>query len=118
MAITTTTTVDQTVRIFDNFYNSLTSVNAGDWDLVYSYFKNTSENDQIARNFASLIFRIAKEGNYNVVDLLAAIKGTNDKLQMNQVICYYLNTFRIKASLYGISIIPKPNESVQRNVVL
>ena len=93
-------------------------VDASDWDVVYSYFKGTSNNSQIASNFASLLFRIAQEGRFNVLDLLATIKGTNTKLQMNKVICFYLNTFRSRAALYGIGIVPKPNQSVQRNVVI
>lgn len=117
MAIYSVTNLDQTVRIFDNFYTTKLRVNASDWDVVYSYFLGTSKNREIANNFASLLFRIAQEGNFNVLDLLATIKGTSTKLQTNQLICYYLNTFRPKASLYGIGIIPKPNETVQRNVV-
>ena len=117
MAIYSVTNVDQTVRIFDNFYTTKLRVNAADWDVVYSYFFGTSKSKEVANNFASLLFRIAQEGNFNVLDLLATIKGTNTKLQTNQVICYYLNTFRPKASLYGVGIIPKPNETVQRNVV-
>lgn len=118
MAIINTDKLDNTVRIFDNFYSTALNVSATDWDVVYSYFKGTSNNAQIANNFASLLFRIAQEGNFNVIDLLATIKGSNTKLQMNQVICYYLNTFRSRASLYGVGIIPKPNQSAQRNVVL
>lgn len=117
MSIYSITTTDQTVKIFDNFYSTKLQVNAGDWDAVYSYFYGTSQNKTIASTFASLLFRIAQSGGYNVMDLLATIKGTNTKLQMNQVICYYLNTFRPKASLYGVGIVPRPNESVQRNVV-
>lgn len=118
MAIYSITNLDQTVSIFDNFYSTKLQVNAGDWDVVYSYFLGTSKSKDIANNFASLLFRIAQEGNFNVLDLLATIKGTNTTLKTNQVICYYLNSFRPKASLYGVGIIPKPNESVQRNVVL
>lgn len=118
MAIYSVTNFDQTVNLFDNFYTTKLKVSANDWDVVYSYFFGTSKNKEIARNFASLLFRIAQEGNYNVLDLLATIKGTNTTLQLNQVIAYYLNTFRPKSSLYGIGIIPRPNESVQRNVVL
>lgn len=117
MSIYSIKSQDQTVRIFDNFYSTKLQVNAADWDAVYSYFYGTSQNKTIAINFASLLFSIAQAGDYKVMDLLAAIKGTNTKLQMNQVICYYLNTFRPKATLYGVGIIPKPNESVQRNVV-
>lgn len=118
MAITTITSTDLTVRVFDNFYSTQLVVNAAEWDPVYSFFFGASKSKAIANNFASLLFRIAQEGNYNVLDLLATIKGAANKLQMNQIICYYLNSFRSRASLYGVGIIPKPNEAVQRNVVL
>lgn len=118
MAIYSVNKLDQTVRIFDNFYTTTLKVNAADWDVVYSFFAGNTDSKEAASTFASLLFRIAQEGNFNVLDLLATIKGKTSKLQMNQVICYYLNTFRPKASLYGVGIIPKPNESVQRNVVL
>lgn len=111
--------VDQTVLIFDNFYNIEIVVNASEYDVVYSYFKGVSENSRIAANFTAFMFRIAKTGGYNVLDLLETIKGpNNNKLQMNQVICYYLNTFKSKAALYGVGNIPNPNQAVQRNVVL
>lgn len=118
MAIYSVTNLDQTVVIFDNFYTTKLRVNAADWDVVYSFFLGNSKNKQEANNFASLLFFIAQEGQFNVLDLLATIKGKTNKLQMNQVICYYLNTFRPKTTLYGVGIIPKPNEAVQRNVVL
>ena len=110
--------VDQTVRIFDSFYNLNLVVNAADYDIVYSYFKGVSENTNIASNFTVVLFRIAQDGGYNVLDLLQIIKGAGNKLQMNKVICYYLNTFKSKASLYGVSNVPKPNQAAQRNVVL
>lgn len=109
---------DQTVRIFDNFYNTKLEVNAADWDVVFSFFKGTSDNTQIAANLASILFRIAQESNVNVLELLQLLKGQPNKLSMNKVICYYLNTFKSKASLYGVGDIPKPNEAVQRNIVL
>lgn len=117
MAITSFQQTDTTVKIFDNFYTTVLNINAAEWDTVYSYFRATSNNSEIASNFSSLLFRIAQEGEYNVLDLLETIKGTSTKLQMNEVICYYLNSFRSKVSLYGVGIVPKPNEAVQRNVV-
>lgn len=118
MAITQTKISDNTVSIFDNFYSTKLVVPASEYDVVNSYFLGTSDNATIAGNFTSLLFKIAQEGNYNVLDLLELIKGQPNKLQMNTIICYYLNTFRSRAALYGIGIIPKPNEAVQRNVVL
>lgn len=109
--------VDKTVRIFDNFYTTKLVVNATDYDVVYSYFKSLTNNNKIAGNYTALIFRIAQTGNYNVMSLMDVIKGVDNKLQLNQVLAYYLNTFNTKNALYGTSNIPKPNEAVQRNVV-
>lgn len=116
--ISRTSSADQTVRIFDNFYNTKTVVNASDWDVVFSYFKGTSDNTQIAANFASILFRIAQEADVNVLELLQMLQGQPNKIGVNKVICYYLNTFKSKASLYGVGDVPKPNEAIQRNVVL
>ena len=110
--------VDKTVRIFDNFYSTQLVVNASDYDVVFSFFKSFTENTKIAGNYTALLFRIAQEGGYNIMSLLDILKGVDSKLQLTQVMAYYLNTFKSKTSLYGVGILPKPNEAVQRNVVL
>lgn len=109
---------DQTVRIYDNFYNTKLVVDGSQFDVVFSYFKSTSDNVQIAANFTTLLFRIAQESDIDVLQLLSIIQGQSDKLSANKIICYYLNSFNSKFSLYGVAQIPKPNEAVQRNVVL
>lgn len=109
---------DQTVAIFDSFYNTSLVIGSEQYNLVYGYFIGVSGNPTIAANFTSLLFRIAQTGNYNVLELLGILQGTENTLQLNSVMCYYLNSFRAKVSLYGISNIPVPNQPVQRNVVL
>ena len=109
---------DQTVLIYDSFYNVRSVVGSAEYDIVFSYFKGVCGNERIAANFAAVLFGIAQNGGYNVLELLETIKGSGNKLQMNKAICYYLNTFITKASLYGIGNIPNPNQAVQRNVVL
>lgn len=111
-------TVDKTVRIFDNFYTTQLVVNGTDYDVVYSFFKGFTNNTKIAGNYTALMFRIAQEGGYNIMSLMDVIKGVENNLQLSQVMAYYLNTFKTKNALYGIGSIPKPNEAVQRNVVL
>ena len=118
MAITSVRTADQTVRIFDNFYSTKLVVPAAEYDIVLGYFKKTCKSSIVAENFASLLFKIAQEGGYNVLSLLEILKGANNTLEMNRIICYYLNAFKSRASLYGIGIVPKPNQAVLRNVVL
>ncbi len=110
--------VNQTVKILDNFYNDTITVDASRWEVVYSFFAGNSPNRETAETFSSLLFRIAREGEIDVMDLLASLKGSNGRLEMNQIICFYLNSFRTKTALYGVGTIPAPNETAQRNVVL
>ncbi len=109
---------DRTIRIFDNFYTTALVVNASEYDVVYSFFRGVTTNKRDADIFTVLLFRIAQTGNYNVMSLLENLRTVNNKLELNQVIAYYLNTFKSRTSLYGIGSVPKPNEAVQRNIVL
>ncbi len=119
MAIVNIDSTDQTLRIFDEFYNTNLQVNASDYDLVFSYFKGITKNDKTAGNFSAILFRIATDGNLKITDLLQALQGvSNDKLHMNKIIAYYLNSFKYKSTIYGVGNIPHPNEAIQRNVVL
>ena len=115
--IDTRTPADQTVRIFDEFYDFNLVVNASDYDIVYSYFKQTCVTKQIAGNFTTYLFRIAQETQISVLDLLRYIQGKT-KLEVNTVIAYYLNSFKSKSSMYGFGTVPQPNEPVARNIVL
>jgi len=108
--------LDQTVKIFDEFYDFNLVVNASDYDVVYSYFKGICDTAQIAGNFTAYLFRISQETQIPVVDLLGYIKGKT-KLEVNTVIAYYLNSFKSKSSMYGFGSVPQPNEAVARNIV-
>ena len=110
------TQLDETVKIFDEFYEFNLVVNGSEYDIVFSYFKTVCENSQIAGNFTVYLFRISQETQIPVLDLLGYIQGKT-ALEVNTVIAYYLNSFKSKASLYGFGTIPKPNESVARNIV-
>jgi hypothetical protein len=108
--------LDQTVRIFDSFYSFNTIVNAADYDIVHGYFISVCSTKNIADNFTAVFFRVAQETGIPVLDLLDQVKGKK-KMEMNQTLAYYLNSFKSKTSLYGIAIIPRSNQSVARNIV-
>ena len=112
------TQLDSTVRIFDDFYSFDLVVNGNEYDIVHGYFISVCETKQIANNFTSHLFRISQQTQVPVLDLLNYIRGLNNKLEMNTVITYYLNSFKSKTALYGIGTIPQPNQNVARNVVL
>jgi hypothetical protein len=110
------TSTDLTVKIFDDFYSFNMVVNGNEYDIVNSYFKSVCGTKAIAGNFTSFLFKISQETGIPVLDLLGQIQGTN-KLQMNQIISYYLNSFKSKTSLYGVSTVPQSNQPVARNIV-
>lgn len=113
----TRTQLDQTVQIFDSFYSIDMVVNGNEYDIVRGYFLEVCDTKNIADNFTAVLFRIAQETGIDALELLDQIKGVGSKLQMNKVICYYLNSFKSKTSLYGIGQIPSPNQPVARNIV-
>jgi len=109
--------MDQTVRIFDSFYSFNLVVPGNQYDIVHGYFISVCATKTIANNFTAVMFRIAQDTGIPVLDLLDQIKGKS-KMELNQVLAYYLNSFKSKTSLYGIAIIPKSNQPVARNIVL
>jgi len=111
------TNPDRTIEIFDNFYNTKLNINASEFDIVFSFFKSTSNNDTIAGNFTANLFRISQEADIPVLELLDQLRGLPNKLEMNKVICYFLNNFKSNTSLYGVGVVPRPNQLAARNVV-
>lgn len=109
--------LDQTVKVFDDFYGFDLTVNGNEYDVVHSYFVGVCSSKKIADNFTVYLFRIAQETGISVMTLLNYIKGL-EKMEMNAVITYYLNTFKSKTSLYGFGVIPQPNYPVARNVLI
>lgn len=111
--------LDNTVKIFDAFYNNFLVVSDSKYDIVRSYFIKVCDSEAIANNFTAVLFRIAQESEVDVLFLLDEIKGNaNNKIDLTNIMAYYLNSFKSKTSLYGISVIPSPIQPVARNVVL
>lgn len=110
------TQLDKTVKIFDAFYAFESVVNGNEFDIVNGYFVSVVKSKNIAGNMTAALFRIAQQTQLPVLDLLGYIKGTT-RMEMDQILMYYLNTFKTKTALYGISAVPQPNQSVARNIV-
>jgi hypothetical protein len=109
--------IDNTVRIFNNFYNINLSVPANEYDIVYSFFSEHTSNIEVAKTFTEVLFRISSETEINVLDLLSQFDSM-DKMKITLTVAYYLNTLsETKTVLYGINNIISPNEKVQRNII-
>lgn len=108
---------DLTVRIFDNFYNLDLAVNANDYDIVYSFFKENCKDDSVAKSFTETLFRVSNTVNVPVMELLQNIEGKS-KMDIQLTLAYYLNTISpTKTVLYGINSVVVPNNNTQRNIL-
>lgn len=115
--VDSTKDIDRTIRIFDQFYSFNTVVNADEYDVVRGFFIERCETKNIADNFTASLFRISQVTGINVLTLLDELKGANNKLEMNKIICYFLNTLKLKTALYGVGQMPRPNQTVSRNIL-
>ena len=67
--------LDQTVRIFDNFYNFNLVVPSNQYDIVHGYFVETCETNTSADNFAAFFFKIAQATGMPATNLFESIQG-------------------------------------------
>ena len=110
------TNVDQTVRIFDNFYRYDVQVPAAEYDIVYSYFKTQTTTREAAGNFTVSLFRVAQETKIPPLTLLNEFQGLNG-INMSATLAYYLNQIRSRATLLGVGAPVVPNQYAARNVL-
>lgn len=108
---------DITIRVFNNFYNIDLKVDANQYDVVFSFFKNYTSSEKIAKTFTEILFRISQLTDTNTVDLLQTFQA-DDSMKLVLNLCYYLNSLsESKTVLYGINSELTPINSVQRNIV-
>ena len=113
---TTPSPIDNTVSLFDQFYNINMLVPADQYELVLSYFKSISATDQIAQNFTTFLFIISNNTKIEAQDLLQQLKGL-DGIQIDAVMAYYMNSVKTKTALYGVANELRPNPFAERNIV-
>jgi pyruvate/2-oxoacid:ferredoxin oxidoreductase alpha subunit len=107
--------VDQTVKIFDKFYQYEVSVPQGEYDAVYSFMRSVFGTGEAAANFTVSVFRISEDSQIPVMELLQDFQGQN-AIQLTATLAYYLNNLRSASTLLGINVTAVPNYYVARNV--
>ena len=106
---------DQTVQIFDQFYNYAVQVPQLEYDAVYSYFASVFTEKLAAGNFTVTLFRISQQMNIPVMTLLQQIQGLGTP-ELTVTMAYYLNNLRSSSTLLGINVPTQPNYYVARNI--
>jgi hypothetical protein len=108
--------IDQTVRVFDTFYDYDVNVPAAEYDIVYSYFLSKMTTAQAAGNFTTSLFRVAQDTKIPALTLLEAFNADNG-VDLNINLAYYLNSIRNRATLLGVGSPVSPNFYAARNVI-
>lgn len=107
---------DQTVRIFDRFYEFEKYVPAAEYDIVNSYFKSVMANPITAGNFTVSLFQVSERTGIEPLTLLNEFQGLNG-IELSINLAYYLNQIRSRAALLGVGAPVSPNFYAARNVL-
>lgn len=107
--------IDQTVRVFDQFYNYDENVPTLEYDAVFSFFRSVFKTTEAAGNFTVALFRVAQNSNENVMNLLQTFENQSPP-QITATLCYYLNGIRSPSTLLGVLAPTTPNFYTARNV--
>ena len=110
------TNLDQTVRVFDAFYEYDVDVPAAEYDVVNSFFKSTMTTRLAADNFTVSLFKVAQDTKIPALTLLQAFEGVSG-MNLNVSMAYYLNTIRNRATLLGVGVAVRPNFYPARAVI-
>lgn len=110
------TNLDLTVRIYDEFYTYEANVPVAEYDIVYSFFKSTMNNDREAGNFTVSLFRVSSITKVPVLTLLDSLQGQTG-LDLTINMAYYLNNIRSRATLLGVNAVATPNYYAARLVL-
>ena len=113
---TPNTRLDQTVRIFDQFYNFDLEVPVMEYDIVNSFFISVFKTKEAAANFTISLFRVADLTGVPVLTLLNQMQG-QDQIQVTLSLAYFLNGLRSPSTLLGVNSVLTPNLFTARNVL-
>jgi hypothetical protein len=113
--------IDQTVRVFDTFYDYDVDIPVGEYDVVNSYFRSIMTTKQAADNFTVSLFKVAEDTKIPALTLLQTFQtsggGVGNSMSINLNMAYYLNSIRNRATLLGVGVAVIPNYYAARNVV-
>jgi len=108
--------LDQTVRVFDSFYEYDVNVPSAEYDVVYSYFRREMTSALSAGNFTVSLFRIAQETSIPALTLLKEFQGQGG-INLNVNLAYYLNSIRNRATLLGVGTPVQSNFYAARTIL-
>ena len=107
--------IDQTVKIFDQFYKYNASIPVDEYDIVNSYLRSVFSTQRQADTFTTVFFRIVTASQIPAASLLQQIQGESAP-QITLTFAYYLNSFQSPATLLGLNVPTTPNYYIAHNI--
>ena len=104
-----------TRTFFDGYFEKDISITGTEWDVVYSFAIQKTENEAAARALSEAIIVAANQINDDPMAVINEFKKY-DELQLDQVLSLYLNQSRRDTSLLGYTQTITPNVYVARNI--
>jgi len=105
----------KTKVFFNGYFDQEVNISGVEWDIVYSFTKTRSDNDEAARALAEAIITTAVANDDSITDLVTEMKRFDD-LQLTNILALYFNESRRETSLLGFTQTLTPNKYVSRNI--
>lgn len=107
---------DYTVRVFDSFYQLDLRINAEEYEVVRAYFAEYTGDNNVAKRFTEILFRISQITKIPIMDLLKTFRA-GENPSISRTLAYFLNSVSNKTVLYGVDSLKSPNQFALRNIV-
>lgn len=106
----------KTKTFFNGYFDQAVSITGPEWDIVFSFFKKLTQDDQAAKSLSAALITTAEQKNANPIDLIKELDQYNS-IELDQVLALYFNATRRGTSLLGYTQTRTPNKYVARNIL-
>ena len=110
-------TIDDTQKIFNNYFKNDIGYNASEVNAVIGYFLKKGFDTIAATNTAAIFLQQARIDKIPVFKLIDTLKGLND-IEIDNVISQILNLYRSKTSSIGFKKNTILSLVEQRNIII
>ena len=117
--LTTTVNVSaeyKTKTFFNGYFDERISISGREWDIVFSFFKKLTQNDESAASLSEALITSANNTGESVIDLIQQLDQYNS-IELDKLLAAYFNQTRRGTSLLGYTETRTPNKYIARNIL-
>lgn len=106
----------KTKRLFNGYFTQTVNINSTEWDIVFSFFKKITKNDDSAYSLTEATMTSAINQNIKAVDIIRQMDQFTE-IEIDKVLAMYFNSTRRNTSLIGYTQELTPNKYISRNIL-